>query len=204
MSLFLRAAALVAALLFSGFAVAMTVPEGFRAHTIQKGDTLGKLVSAEYHDITLKANRMDEHNFDRLKPGKQVLVPVSSVALGYVPIETQIATSKTRVIIIDKASQAFGAYENGALVLWGPVSTAKRGKSTPNGTFRIGSRERMHYSSRYNNAPMPYAQQVNGHIFMHQFSLPGFPASHGCIRLLMADAQWLFGWTKIGDMVIVR
>ncbi len=204
MSLFLRAAVLVAAFLFSGFAVAMTVPEGFEMRVIKKGDSLGKLVSAEYRDITLKANRMDERNFNGLKPGRQVLIPVSSVALDYVPIETHITTPKARAIIVDKRVQAFGVYENGSLVRWGPVSTAKPGKSTPSGTFRIGSRERMHYSRRYNNAPMPYAQQVNGHIFMHQFSLPGYAASHGCIRLSMVDAQWLFGWTKAGDTVIVR
>lgn len=203
MSTFLRTAVFMTALFFSGFAVAMTVPEGFRAHTIQKGDSLRKLVSAEYHDIALKANRMDQRNFDGLKPGRQVLIPVSSAALSYVPVETHIARTG-RVIVVDKVAQAFGAYENGALVRWGPVSTARSGHSTPTGTFKIGSHERMHYSRKYDNAPMPFAQQVYKGIFLHQFSLPGYAASHGCIRLSMTDAQWLFGWTHLGDTVIVR
>lgn len=199
-----RAAVFWAALFFSGLATAMATPEGFTTHTIKEGDTLASLVPAQYRDITMRANRIDEVSFNELKAGSEVLLPVNAKALEYVPLEKEHENKRGRVIVIDKKAQAFGAYQGGELIYWGPVSTAKPGKTTPNGKFQIGSRERMHYSSIYNGAPMPYAQQVDGDIFLHQYSLPGYAASHGCIRLLMADAKWLFAWTQTGDTVIVR
>lgn len=89
------------------------------------------------------------------------------------------------------------------MVRRGPVSTGRRSRWTPVGNFSVKTRERNHFSSKY-RVDMPYAMQVHGNIFMHQGELPGYPASHGCIRLGEEDAKFLFHWAKLGDRVVVR
>ncbi len=106
-------------------------------------------------------------------------------------------------VVIDKSSQTLNAYEDGALVFRTQVSTGKRGKETPSGRFRAGYKERMRYSSRYHNAPMPYSVNIGGHYFIHGFSsVPSYPASRGCVRLpLGGAAQWFFRWVEPGTPV---
>jgi hypothetical protein len=85
-------------------------------------------------------------------------------------------------------------------VLWksSPVSTGKRGKRTPTGVFAILQKKRFHRSNLYSNAPMPFMQRLTwSGIAIHAGHLPGYPASHGCIRIPSAFASELF---KITDM----
>nr|NIP95410.1 L,D-transpeptidase family protein [Akkermansiaceae bacterium] len=80
--------------------------------------------------------------------------------------------------------------------------------STPTGSFRAGPyKARRHYSSRYDNAPMPWSVQVTGHIFIHGFtSVPRYPASHGCIRLPLDGgnpARFFYEWIDKGTPIRV-
>jgi lipoprotein-anchoring transpeptidase ErfK/SrfK len=108
---------------------------------------------------------------------------------------------------IDKTTQMLRAYEGDRLVLESRVSTGRRGKSTPSGQFAVRAKFRMHYSSRYQNAPMPYSVQVVGHYFIHGYKVvPEKPASHGCIRLPLVDgnpARQFFEWVEIGTPVVI-
>lgn len=80
-----------------------------------------------------------------------------------------------------------------------PVSTARRGKYTPVGTFRPQTLVRMHYSSLYNNAPMPWSIFFHGNYAIHgttEVSRLGRPASAGCVRLHPDNARVLFGLVR--------
>jgi len=107
-------------------------------------------------------------------------------------------------VIIDKSTQTLRAYENGQLVMQTRVSTGKPGKETPNGSFRAQYKERMHYSSLYDNAPMPYSVNLRGHYFIHGYShVPPYPASRGCIRLPLSVAPQFYNWITPGTPVTI-
>ena len=95
-------------------------------------------------------------------------------------------------------------YRNGIRIGMSPVSTGKPGYETPTGVFTILQKHREHYSNRYDNAPMPYMQRLTWDgIALHAGQLPGYPASHGCIRLPYAFSERLFGITARGMTVVV-
>jgi len=106
---------------------------------------------------------------------------------------------------IDKTKQILRAYEGDRLILETRVSTGKWDKSTPNGQFNAGEKDRMHYSKLFQNAPMPYSVQVNGNVFIHGFSsVPHSPASHGCIRVPLDNgnpAKQFFDWVEPGTPI---
>ncbi len=100
---------------------------------------------------------------------------------------------------IDKSAQTMAVYVNGWHKYTWPVSTARRGKVTPSGSFTAQWLSKNHKSSRYNNAPMPYSIFYSGHYAVHgtnQVSRLGRPASAGCVRLHPDNARILFELTR--------
>ena len=107
-------------------------------------------------------------------------------------------------IIISLAEQRLYAYQGNLLVAWSNCSTGKTGHETPVGTFKITQKHIDHYSSIYNNAPMPYFMRLtNDGVGLHAGQLPGYAASHGCIRLPMGMVKELYHHTKSGTPVQV-
>ena len=85
-----------------------------------------------------------------------------------------------------------------------PVSSGQKGRETPAGIFSILQKKAEHYSNLYDDAFMPHMQRLTwSGIALHGGPLPGYPASHGCIRLPYSFAERLFGATKLGMRVIV-
>src|ERR1700709_2284317 len=79
-----------------------------------------------------------------------------------------------------------------------------KGHPTPMGVFSIIQKHKFHHSNIYSGAPMPYMQRITwSGVAMHAGVLPGYPASHGCIRMPMAFAVKMWGWTKMGARVVV-
>ncbi|WP_254912971.1 L,D-transpeptidase family protein [Novosphingobium sp. B 225] len=108
------------------------------------------------------------------------------------------------LIVISKASQNMFVFKDGALWATAPVSTGKRGHSTPAGIFPILQKRVFHRSNLYSNAPMPYMQRLTwSGIAIHAGRLPGYPASHGCIRLPHAFAKQLFALTRADRTTVV-
>ncbi len=100
---------------------------------------------------------------------------------------------------IDKSEQRMSVEINGRKRYSWPISTARRGKVTPNGTYTAYLLSRNHRSSLYNNAPMPYSIFFHSHYAIHgtdQISRLGRPASAGCVRLHPDNARILFGLTQ--------
>src|SRR5215469_6435991 len=107
-------------------------------------------------------------------------------------------------IIISIKDQRISLYENGTLIARSSVSTGVEGHPTPLGVFSVLSKQKWHRSNIYSAAPMPYMQRITwSGIALHAGDLPGYPASHGCIRLSSNFAIRLFHITKIGTRVII-
>src|SRR5215813_12988628 len=107
-------------------------------------------------------------------------------------------------IIISIADQRVSLYDNGALVARSSVSTGVSRHPTPLGVFSVIGKERWHRSNLYSGAPMPYMQRITqSGIALHAGVLPGYPASHGCIRLTNDFAIRLWHLTKRGARVII-
>jgi lipoprotein-anchoring transpeptidase ErfK/SrfK len=85
-----------------------------------------------------------------------------------------------------------------------PISTGMSGHPTPTGVFSVIQKQKLHHSNIYSGAPMPFMQRITwSGIAIHAGVLPGYPASHGCIRMPMAFAVKMYGWTKMGARVVV-
>jgi lipoprotein-anchoring transpeptidase ErfK/SrfK len=143
--------------------------------------------------------KLNRTNASRLKRLKTVVIPATWLEDENVyspfPQAWVWAADKPKAIVVDQAAQAFAAYEFGRLVRWGPVSTGSLGQ-TPSGLFHLSWRSRGHHSSI---DPSWYLEWYfsfipSRGIAFHKYSLPGRAASHGCVRMLDRDAQWLFEW----------
>jgi hypothetical protein len=108
------------------------------------------------------------------------------------------------VIAISIENQHLKIYDANGLFAESPVSTGMRGHSTPMGVFSVIQKSKYHRSNIYSDAPMPYMQRITwSGIALHAGVLPGYPASHGCIRMPMNFATRLWGWTRMGARVII-
>jgi hypothetical protein len=106
--------------------------------------------------------------------------------------------------VISIGDQHVSFYGSDGLVAKAPVSTGMRGHPTPTGVFSIVQKQRWHESNIYSGAPMPFMQRITwSGVAMHAGVLPGYPASHGCIRMPGGFAQRIYGSTQIGQRVIV-
>lgn len=108
------------------------------------------------------------------------------------------------LIIVSVPDQLVHVYRNGIRIAASTCSTGKPGHGTPTGVFKILQKDKNHRSSTYNNAPMPNMNRLTwSGIALHAGNLPGFPASHGCVRLPMAFSERLFQITKLGVTVVI-
>src|ERR1700732_53986 len=108
------------------------------------------------------------------------------------------------IISISIAQQRMRIYDANGHFAESPVSTGMAGHSTPMGVFSIIQKHKFHHSNIYSGAPMPYMQRITwSGVAMHAGVLPGYPASHGCIRMPMAFAIKMWNWTKMGARVLV-
>lgn len=110
-----------------------------------------------------------------------------------------LAAAATLVAKVDVSSQTMTVIQHGEVIANWKVSTARKGKITPRGSYAPQSLSKYHKSSLYNNAPMPYAIFFRGNYAVHgtnQVSKLGRPASAGCVRLHTDNAARLFALVK--------
>ncbi|MBD8677076.1 L,D-transpeptidase family protein [Sphingomonas sp. CFBP 13720] len=107
-------------------------------------------------------------------------------------------------MVVSVPMQMAFVYRGQQLIGATTVSTGKPGKTTPIGEYTILQKRPFHRSNLYANAPMPFMQRLTwGGVALHAGNLPGFPASHGCIRIPTAFAEALFAVTRLGGQVAV-
>jgi lipoprotein-anchoring transpeptidase ErfK/SrfK len=108
------------------------------------------------------------------------------------------------IIAVSIEQQKVRIYDANGLFAESPVSTGMKGHSTPMGVFSVIQKNKMHRSNIYSGAPMPYMQRITwSGVALHAGVLPGYPASHGCIRMPMAFAVKMWNWTRMGARVII-
>ena len=128
---------------------------------------------------------------NRLKPGEFLWWP-------------QLAPSGPVMMMINRTTQRAVLYRNGVPIGVSTVSTGREGHRTPPGVFVILEKQVKHFSSIYDNAPMPFMQRLTwGGVALHGGQLPGYPASHGCIRLPLAFARLIYPETRLGMTVTI-
>ncbi|QIK77825.1 L,D-transpeptidase family protein [Sphingomonas piscis] len=108
-------------------------------------------------------------------------------------------------VVVDLLTQTAFVYRGEQVVGMTTISSGKKGKETPLGFWKVERKQRTYRSRKYQNAPMPFAQIIDDHgIALHGGALPGYPASHGCVRLPIKFAEKLFSLTEVGTKVIVE
>lgn len=127
----------------------------------------------------------------KLIPGEYVWAP-------------EIAPEGPMLLIVNLKSQRAVLYRNGVPIGATTVSTGRPGRDTPTGIFTILQKQVEHYSSKYDSAPMPFMERLTWQgVALHAGHLPGYPASHGCIRMPAGFAKLLYGSTKLGMTVVI-
>jgi lipoprotein-anchoring transpeptidase ErfK/SrfK len=130
----------------------------------------------------------------RRRQGKKLEAPVKESAKPQGPLIIAISIDKQKLKIYD--ANGFFAET--------PISTGMRGHPTPMGVFSVIQKHKWHRSNIYSGAPMPFMQRITwSGIAIHAGVLPGYPASHGCIRMPMGFAVKMWGWTKMGARVVI-
>ena len=108
-------------------------------------------------------------------------------------------------VVVDLLTQRFYVYRGDRLVGLATMSSGKKGKETQLGFWKVRLKKKLGYSRKYDNAPMPFMQMYDEKgIAFHAGKNPGYPASHGCVRLPLKFAERLYAMTKIGTQVIVE
>lgn len=128
---------------------------------------------------------------EKLKAGEWVWAP-------------EIAPTGPILVYVDLGRQRATVYRNGVRIGVSTISSGKEGHETPTGVFTILEKNVVHHSKTYDDASMPYQQRLTWlGVAMHAGNLPGYPASHGCVRLPMEFAKKLFSVTPMGGTVVI-
>lgn len=108
------------------------------------------------------------------------------------------------VLVVSLKHQRVTVYDQSGVVAVSPISSGTVSNPTPMGVFSVLEKQKVHFSNLYDSAPMPNMQRITwSGVALHAGVLPGYPASHGCIRLPHGFSQRLFNMTKTGARVIV-
>jgi lipoprotein-anchoring transpeptidase ErfK/SrfK len=176
-------------------------PTAFEAFKVQSRESIAELRSqlgAKGFAEMLKINRKDSRH---IHVGDLLVIPKASadiMSAAPFPIQLEVARTIPKLVLVSRRIQAFSAYESGRLVRWGPVSTGKKSTPTPAGLYHTNWKGRKIRSSVNASWILPWCFNLDNRagISFHQFDLPGYPASHGCVRLLEEDAKWIYDWAE--------
>jgi len=133
-----------------------------------------------------------------------VIEKAATLGPGQFVWEPKAASTGPLFLVIDLTRQRVLLYRGGVLVAASTISSGSEGRETPTGVFTILEKKVVHRSRTYDDAPMPYMQRLTAKgVAMHAGNLPGYPASHGCIRLPNDFAKLLYGVTELGTPVMI-
>jgi hypothetical protein len=134
----------------------------------------------------------------------EIVEDVSRLKPGDFTWQPDLSPDGPVAIVVSLTDQLVYVYRNGIRIAVSTCSTGKPGHDTPTGVFTILQKDKHHHSSTYDDAPMPNMERLTwSGVALHAGNLPGYPASHGCVRLPMEFSAKLFEITQIGTPVII-
>jgi L,D-transpeptidase catalytic domain len=148
---------------------------------------------SEASEIATRASfdRFETFGFKDLKPGQYLWRDVPESA-------------GPERVVISLSEQVTYLYRGNTLMAVAATSTGIEGRNTPTGMFEVLDKKPFYRSKKYDNAPMPWMQRIDKYgVALHGGYNPGYPASHGCIRLPVAFAKKLYSVTGVGTPVII-
>ena len=216
--LLLPATTLTVSVAQAGYGARVCKQKQFKCHKVKKGETWASLFpSSHQREVAHRLNRKN----NRLKPGQVIAIPKNAATdlIDVSPFPSYI-TDKGQFnrIYVNQRKLAWGAYDaGGKLIKWGPISAGrsycrdiKGSCKTPSGTFtafrKKGSGcESTTFPVGKGGSPMPYCIFFNKGIALHgSDTVPGYNASHGCVRLFTEDARWLnYSFVELGGTKVV-
>jgi lipoprotein-anchoring transpeptidase ErfK/SrfK len=138
------------------------------------------------------------------RPGVPIVEKAVRLKPGQFVWDEKADASGPVFLLVDLSVQRALLYRNNVPIAASTISTGSGGHETPTGTFMVLQKEVAHRSRTYDDAPMPYMQRLTWKgVSMHAGHLPGYPASHGCIRVPSGFAKLLYRVTRLGTTVII-
>lgn len=171
----------------------------FSAWPIKTSDSLKKAFknfSDDEMKIIESINRTDKAHLPRIDT---ILIPSQFLSMqdySPFPLGLDILKPVNKFVYFSYPIQAFAVYENGKLVKWGPTNMGKKATPTPTGLFFANWKGKEIRSSVNRSWILKWNFNIQNKLGVgwHEYALPGYPASHSCLRLLAADAKWLYDW----------
>lgn len=157
------------------------------------------LVNKEFTPAYKAISTINRKEFRFYRVNDSLLLPDQIIddqkAYSVLPHNYPQAESLKKLLVVSIKYQCYGAYENGRLVHFAAINSGKRAGANPEGLYYLTWKAKSHVSSYDETWIMPFTFNYTriGQAF-HQFLMPGFPASHGCLRQFTRDAEWLFAW----------
>jgi len=162
-------------------------------------DSLGPRALLE----VLKVNRVD---LDHVRAGDSLVIPdglremqaTDSLRHSPFPFAVPVLDSLPQLVLVSLRVQAFGAYGHGKLLRWGPISSGRREMPTPVGFYHVNWKDKERVSTENEEWLLTWymnLESLSG-LSLHKYSLPGYAASHACVRMLEEDARWLYSWVE--------
>lgn len=164
----------------------------FTCIKLKKNDSWKSLFPNKYHrELVQRLNRTNKGLWNR----NWILVPndVNRDYMDFAPLPYYWDTNNKKTIVIDLSELAFGAYgKDGELVHWGPVNPGKNSSRTVRGeNFKVYRKGGSECWSKKYESKIPYCMFFHKGFAIHGYTMPGYPASHGCVRAYNDDALWL-------------
>lgn len=156
-----------------------------------------KQFSEEEQYTILALNRLDSKNKWR---ADTLAIPdkIDHTLMLYSPFPTQLEVLKEvkKMVFFSYPIQAYALYENGKLIKWGPTSMGKKAAQTKRGLMFANWKKELAISTVNSSWKLPFNFNIHNTLGIgwHQYDLPGYPASHSCLRLLMNDAKFMYNW----------
>lgn len=161
-------------------------------------EQLASLVDEENLDIVLSLNRIDKNH---IKKDMTLVYPDrydDLFSLSSFPRSIEELKAVPKMMIISQEIQEFGAYEYGKLVRFGGLSSGKKSTPTKNGLFHANWKGKEVVSTSNDEWILKWNVNIDNFdgIGIHEYELPGYPASHSCVRLSSSDARWFYDWVE--------
>ncbi|MBP6732270.1 MAG: L,D-transpeptidase [Chitinophagales bacterium] len=177
--------------------VAVIAPPPVITYHLMASKDFAADTASDTFKIVLALNRVDKAHYLR---ADSLVVPDTFYTdlLVYSPFPKHLPflADIKKLMFCSYRAEAFGVYQNGELIKWGPCSMGKKATPTPTGLFHTNWRSKKTTSTVNSDWVMEWYFNLENRlgVSMHQFDLPGYPASHACVRLYKEDAMWLYTW----------